>query len=105
MKIAGVDFNFDWVAKFESAEAFAQSPSNAHLFPELKTQEKKAEQLAAVWRHVTGKNLTNALDTQPLAVRDGQSEPDGDIQADDNSSAARSAGSEPKPTAQGRKKR
>ncbi len=49
MKINAVDFNDKWVAKFESAEAFADAPQNAHLFPELKKVEDRKEQLKSVW--------------------------------------------------------
>lgn len=49
MKINGVDFNDTWVAKFKTAEDFAESPSNQHLYPELKKVEDRKEQLKAVW--------------------------------------------------------
>lgn len=49
MKINGVDFNDKWVAKFKTAEDFAQAPSNQHLFPELKKVEDRKEQLKSIW--------------------------------------------------------
>lgn len=49
MKINGVSFNDEWVAKFPSAQAFAEAPANKHLFEMLKTVEARQEQLRAVW--------------------------------------------------------
>lgn len=49
MKISGVDFNDNWVAKFKSADEFANAPSTQHLYPELKKVEDRKEQLRAVW--------------------------------------------------------
>ena len=50
MKVNNVDFHPDWVARFKTAEAFADSPANGHLYPELKTVEARKEQLKAVWK-------------------------------------------------------
>ena len=49
MKINGTDFNENWVRKFGSAEEFADSPKNTHLFPEMKQVSDRKELLKEVW--------------------------------------------------------
>lgn len=49
MKVDGVSFNENWVRKFNSAEEFSQHPSNAHLYPELKTKEAIEKKLIEVF--------------------------------------------------------
>lgn len=65
MKINAVDFNDTWVAKFESAEAFADAPQNAHLFPELKHIEQRKEQLKAVWNIIVKPVQAISHDNEP----------------------------------------
>lgn len=60
MKVDGVSFNGDWVRRFGSAEEFAASPSNAHLYPELKTKEARKAKLIEVFNIFNpDKPLTN----------------------------------------------
>lgn len=65
MKINGVDFNDTWVAKFETAEAFATHPSNQHLYPELKTVEARQDQLKMVWQLIVKPVQPVSHDSKP----------------------------------------
>jgi len=67
MKINGVDFNDKWVAKFESADAFAEAPQNAHLFPELKHVHQRQDQLRAVWNLIVKPVQAISHDSEPNA--------------------------------------
>jgi hypothetical protein len=49
MKFNGVDFNEKWVCSFPDSHSFASSPSNAHLYPELKSEDEKYKRLAHIW--------------------------------------------------------
>lgn len=65
MKINGVDFNDNWVAKFQSADEFAEAPQNAHLFPELKQVEQRKEQLRSIWNIIVKPVQPISHDSEP----------------------------------------
>jgi hypothetical protein len=65
MKINGVDFNDKWVAKFQSADEFAEAPQNAHLFPELKQVEQRKEQLKSIWSIIVKPVQPISHDSEP----------------------------------------
>lgn len=74
MKISGVDFNDNWVAKFKSADEFANAPSTQHLYPELKKIEDRKEQLRAVWNLIVKpvqpiSHDSNADDDKPQNIK------------------------------------
>lgn len=49
MKVDGVSFTPEWVQGFKDENEFADSPSNAHLYPQLRTEEAKKAKLKEVF--------------------------------------------------------
>lgn len=71
MKVDGVSFNENWVRKFTSAEEFSKHPSNAHLYPELKTEEAVQKKLVEVY-HIFNPVKTIQHDTLRVGRKSSQ---------------------------------